>query len=74
MALSMEGVSLRETRAVALVQGAAMQRYDGGRSCAHPSCVTRLSTYNPSEVCGAHNGWRADVTPRRRRRAVPAPD
>jgi hypothetical protein len=27
------------------------------RRCEIPDCLTRLSRYNPSTVCGAHGGW-----------------
>lgn len=30
------------------------RQYADGRVCAHPGCVTRLSTYNPRSTCRAH--------------------
>ena len=75
MAVSMQSVALRESRALALVQGTPLEQFATGRSCEHPSCTTRLSQYNPSTVCGAHNGWRLEAVPRtRRRRTAVAPD
>ena len=72
MAVSMESVALRESRAVALAVGTPLEQFQTGRSCANPSCSTRLSQYNPSTVCGAHNGWRLEAIPRTRRRRTPA--
>lgn len=69
MAVTLQGVTLRESRAVTLVQGDPLEQFGDHRGCAHPSCSTRLSQYNPSTVCGAHDGWRVEAARRPRRRA-----
>lgn len=35
-----------------------------GRQCAQPDCTTRLSRYNPDELCAAHAPPEAVVEPR----------
>lgn len=32
----------------------ASQKYPSGRSCEHPDCTTKLSTYNKRNKCWAH--------------------
>lgn len=46
----------------ALVSGQRLQQFGPGRSCRHEGCSARLSRYNPSEVCGLHEGWHDTVT------------
>lgn len=43
----------------------------GSRLCSHPSCTTRLSRYNPDDVCGEHGGWSDESVPRRGRKRSP---
>jgi hypothetical protein len=36
--------------------------YGGGRTCTVAGCETRLSTYNPSNICALHNGgWKDEL-------------
>ena len=67
-----EGPQLRLGRASALAVGERLEQFGGGRVCGNVSCSTRLSTYNPSQMCAAHRGWREEEQPRRRRRSTAA--
>lgn len=40
-----------------LVTGRAPTTFAQGRRCAHASCDTRLSRYNPEDTCTLHGGW-----------------
>ncbi len=55
---------------MALNGGTPLTQFDGGRSCAHPECSSRLSRYNPNPTCAAHGGWTEVKEPRRRNRAT----
>lgn len=45
--------------------------YGAGRTCIVEGCGTRLSAYNPSCTCAAHNGLWRDGARRSSRRAAP---
>lgn len=32
------------------------RQYEDGRTCAHPGCNTKLSTYNRKDTCFMHTG------------------
>ena len=49
-----------------LLAGEPLEQHVGGRTCGQDDCHTRLSRYNPSNVCAEHAGWR-DVRAGRRR-------
>ena len=34
------------------------RRYVEGRTCAHPDCITKLSTYNRRDTCFIHAGMK----------------
>lgn len=59
---------LRMSRAMSLSSGPPLEQQSNDRMCAHPECTTRLSRYNPDELCARHGGWIAEATPRRRRK------
>lgn len=57
----------RIERAMSLQNGKPVAQYgEAVRSCAYPSCNTRLSRYNPNPCCGSHGGW-LDADDRRNR-------
>ena len=56
----------RTERAMSLAGGKPIDRFASGRVCAHPSCGSTLSRYNPNPTCSAHGGW--EVTKQRRNR------
>lgn len=45
--------------------------YGAGRICAVEDCGTRLSAYNPSNVCALHSGAWQDEYPHGARKVVP---
>lgn len=60
---------LRMERAVSLTNGKPFPRYAEGadaRSCTYADCDTRLSRYNPNQLCSQHGGW-VDANHRRNR-------
>jgi hypothetical protein len=56
----------RTERALTVLSGPAIEQFDQGRSCAHPTCNSVLSRYNPNDTCAAHGGWRQDRAVRKR--------
>jgi hypothetical protein len=36
------------------IDGEPLPTFEKGRVCAHPSCATQLSVYNPSPTCWQH--------------------
>jgi hypothetical protein len=52
-----EGPHARRPAPRPLTNGAPQDDYGRGRTCASPDCATRLSRYNPSDVCARHAGW-----------------
>ena len=53
-----DNVTRRQSTHRPLERGTAKNAVERERTCAAPSCATRLSRYNPSERCSAHTGWR----------------
>lgn len=52
-----ETVQLRHARVTALERGHGPAQKSDARQCAASNCVTKLSRYNPSSTCSAHEGW-----------------
>lgn len=44
-------------RAGPLAGGGRVETFPVGRICEAPDCMTVLSHYNPSHLCGRHRGW-----------------
>lgn len=57
----------RIERAMSLASGKPVAHIDEQRQCVYPSCVTRLSRYNPNPCCAAHGGWMDDQERRKSR-------
>ena len=57
----------READGRKLLGGEPLDTFPEGRVCAADDCSTKLSQYNPSPLCGEHNGWREAPVRRRRR-------
>lgn len=51
---------LRRSRHQAISGGERVEQHGDRRECATPDCGTRLSRYNPSTTCAAHQGWKDD--------------
>jgi hypothetical protein len=68
MSLIPTTVSVRESRAMPLQSGDAMEEFGNRRQCETSSCRIVLSRYNPSSRCTLHHGWSVAPAPRRRRR------
>lgn len=51
---------LRHSRHQSIANGERMQQHGNGRECTATDCGTRLSRYNPSPTCAAHQGWKDD--------------
>jgi hypothetical protein len=56
----------RVERAMTLTNGKPMTQAAQPRECAHPSCTTQLSRYNPNPCCSTHGGWLDQSTRRNR--------
>ena len=52
-------------------RGEPVRSYGAGRVCAAAGCTTRLSRYNPSDVCSLHVRSASAVTEHRLRRDAP---
>lgn len=63
-------VGRRHAEARPLLQGDPLETFGDARHCAVDGCITLLSRYNPSPLCGEHRGWR-DVQRKRTRRTTP---
>lgn len=51
---------LRIERAMSLTNGEPVPQYAeraAARSCSYAGCDTRLSRYNPNQLCSQHGGW-----------------
>jgi hypothetical protein len=40
-----------------LATGERLEQFALDRQCKHEGCTARLSRYNPSDHCSAHQGW-----------------
>jgi hypothetical protein len=66
--------NLRVERGEKLVTGGHVEMFAAGRVCEGPDCLTVLSRYNPSTLCGRHKGWDRPAGSRRERTTMDHPD